>query len=369
MNQRRTLNSLAKWFFLCALTLSLLGLLFIYSSSSVYAMERHGVAHYFVIKQCWHLLLSLLAAVVATYVPLTWLMRGALPLFLITAMGTFLTGSWGVSIHGATRWVFIAGHSIQPSELLSVATLIFTAAYLAKQHHLGYHLFTWRTLPFAAMLGLACTLLLKQPDFGCMVTLMGTVAVLFFVAGVPWREFAILVAGALPVLGVLLWTQPYRLARVMTYLNPWADPQGRGFQIIQSLLAIGAGRIWGLGIGQSRQKFFYLPMQHTDFIFSIIAEETGFFGSLIIILLCLAFVTLGFKLALRVSNSFGSYLILASTTFLALKALINIMVCTGLVPTKGLGLPFVSYGGSALIAAWIGVGLVLNVVRGELSLR
>ena len=168
---------------------------------------------------------------------------------------------------------------------------------------------------------------------------------------------------ALPIAFFMIYLQPYRWQRILTYLDPWQDPQGSGFQIIQSLIAIGSGGLWGTGIAQSQQKFFYLPMQHTDFIFAIMAEEIGFIGSLFFITLCMAFVWFGFRISWNLKNPFSTYLVQGVTSIISLQFIINLFVSTGLAPTKGIGLPFISYGNTALVCNLFMIGLVANAVQ------
>jgi cell division protein FtsW len=205
--------------------------------------------------------------------------------------------------------------------------------------------------------------LLLQPDFGMTVTLCLTGIFMAFIAGLNLKHLGITLSGLIPIALILVYIKPYRFKRIMTFLNPWSDPQGAGFQIIQSFIAIGSGKFWGIGIGQSKQKFFYLPMQHTDFIFSIIAEEIGFAGSLFIITLFALMLYAGLRLALTQEDLFARYTICGFVILLSLQASINIAVATGLVPTKGLGLPFISYGNSALVATLAMLGVVIKLIK------
>ena len=216
---------------------------------------------------------------------------------------------------------------------------------------------------FISIIAVTSIALLLQPDFGMTVTLCATGIAMAFIAGVQPKHIGATIALFLPCALFLIYLKPYRIKRIMTFLNPWADPQGAGFQIIQSFIAIGSGSLWGVGIGQSKQKFFYLPMQHTDFIFSIIAEETGFFGSFSLIFFLMLFLYAGLRLATAQSDLFARYTIFGFVILLSLQALINIAVTTGLVPTKGIGLPFISYGNSSLVATCAMLGLIINMLR------
>jgi cell division protein FtsW len=215
------------------------------------------------------------------------------------------------------------------------------------------------------MLGMTCAILLKQPDFGLTATLFATAFIIMFIAQVPLRYILGTLALMLPAAFALIYWQPYRLKRILTFLNPWDDPQGAGFQIIQSLIAIGSGGFSGVGIAQSKQKFFYLPMHHTDFIFSIVAEETGFLGSCILISLFVMFLFFGIRIATQLHDQFSKLATFGFVTLISMQAAINILVATGLVPTKGMGLPFISYGNTSLIATMIMIGLIINMVQAQ----
>ena len=218
-------------------------------------------------------------------------------------------------------------------------------------------------IPFLGILCIPSLLLLKQPDFGSIVTIFVTALLLFFVAGgAVWHVIGTLIA-ALPVGVIAIIGKAYRFKRILIFLDPWSDSQGRGYQIIQSLIAIGSGGLWGLGISNSKQKFFYLPMQHTDFIFSILAEEVGFIGVSIVILLYVLFLIFGLRIALHVSTLFARYVTLGFVFLISVQVVINLMVVAGLVPTKGMGLPFISYGGSALLSLFCMLGIIANCVR------
>jgi cell division protein FtsW len=344
----------------------MVGMIFIYSSSSVYALERLGSADYYLRKQVAGFLLGVLGAVIARYLPLE-LIKRCIPLvffgtLLLTAM-TFVPGL-GTSIHGSHRWIYIAGFGFQPSEALKMAFIVYLSYLLAKKKFRVTSL-TQGYLPLLSIMVITALFLLKQPDFGQALTLCITSFLLFFIAHCRGKHLLITLSSLLPVIGFLVYLKPYRVQRVLTFLNPWEDPQGAGFQIIQSLIAIGSGNLTGVGIAQSKQKYFYLPMQHTDFIFSIIAEETGFVGAGMLILLFILFLYTGLKLANMLKDPFSYYATTGYVLLTSLQALINLFVATGLVPTKGLGLPFISYGLSALLCNIVMLGLIINFVYSE----
>lgn len=351
--------------FLCiSFVLIIIGLLFIYSSSSVLAIEKCGSAFYFLKKQTLGLLLGIAALYFASIIPLTFITKFSSILFIGSLSLTALTLIPGFSkhIHGSSRWLNIAGFSFQPSELLKIGLILYLASFLTKKEF-KKNSFVYCYAPFLIIMAITSIVLLKQPDFGLTVTLLATSGIMLFIAHIPLIYLGGTIIGILPILATLIIMRPYRLNRILSFLNPWIDPQGSGFQIIQSLIAIGSGGFWGVGIGQSKQKFFYLPMQHTDFIFSIIAEETGFVGSCAIILLFIFLLYFGLRIATNLHNQFSLFATTGFVTLVGIEAGINIAVATGLAPTKGIGLPLVSYGNSALICTLTMIGLIINMAR------
>jgi cell division protein FtsW len=279
---------------------------------------------------------------------------------LILAAATLLT-SIGCSIHGSSRWLTVYGFTFQPSELLKVTVPLYVAYFLENKIH-PYRPLVLRYTPLLIIMGIISFLLLKQPDFGLTMTLLATVLCMLFVGkcNVRYIIYALLSLGSLGFL--LIAMRSYRIKRILAFMNPWQDPKGAGFQIIQSLIAIGSGHITGLGIGNSKQKFLYLPMQHTDFIFSIIAEETGFIGSLFLIILYIALLYIGIKIALRLPTLFAQLATIGYMILISLQTIINLAVTTGLAPTKGIGLPFISYGNTALVCNIIMIGIITHLV-------
>lgn len=344
----------------------MLGLLFVYSASSVYALEHHHCAHYYVIKHALGIMLGCLAGLVVSIIPIK-IVRVLSPVcFLSSAILTALTllPRFAVHVHGSNRWLNLGGLIFQPSELLKVSYILYLAHRLSQKNFRissllhGY-------IPLLAVLGVTSALLLAQPDFGLMITLSLTTFIMLFLAGGRFTHLCTTALLALPACIALVLYKPYRLQRILTFINPWADPQGAGFQIIQSLIAIGSGGWFGVGIGNSKQKFFYLPMQHTDFIFSIIAEETGFIGACCLVGLFITFLYAGIKIASKLSAPFNQYCVLGCVLLISLQAFINLAVTTGIAPTKGMGLPFISYGNTALICSLMMIGLIINAARSD----
>lgn len=364
MIHRRKLQSDRNILLMCISCLIIIGLIFIYSSSSIYALEHHGSASYYVKKQLVACFLGIIIIGLIQRIPFT-LLKQYTPLIFFSSLGlTALTlfPLLGQRIHGSSRWLHIGSFGFQPSELLKISLILYCAYFLTKKTKRNSS-FIHGYLPFLIILAATSFILLKQPDFGLTVTLIITSFLLLFIAQFQTKHLLLTFAAIVPIVIGLVMYKPYRLKRIFTFLNPWADPQGAGFQIIQSLIAIGSGSWFGVGIGNSKQKFFYLPMQHTDFIFSIIAEETGFFGSVVLISLFIVVLYFGTRIAWQLKDPFSIFSTLGFIMLITLQACINIAVATGLLPTKGIGLPFVSYGNTALICNLIMVGLIMKMVK------
>lgn len=339
--------------------LILIGFLFIYSSSFLFALEKHNSTYFYLKNQFVGFCMGLILFGIIQCVPVNLIRSYSLLWFIGSFFLTALTiMGYAHTIHGATRWLSLGGFSFQPSELLKIGFILYVANLLARNERQRASTIA----PFICMAATAALLLL-QPDFGLAVALTITLFALIFVAHPSLKYILFSLVLTLPAAMLLIITQPYRIRRILVFLNPWQDPQGAGFQIIQSLIAIGSGGWFGVGISHSKQKFFYLPMQHTDFIFSIIAEETGFVGTLMVICLYILFAYFGIRIARHIRNQFASYATFGFVFLITLQAIINIAVTIGLAPTKGIGLPFISYGKSALIGSLIIVGIIVRLAR------
>jgi cell division protein FtsW len=346
------------------LTLVTLGIIFVYSSSSFYALEKFGSPLYYVQRQCMGIILGAFFFFIAYKTPLATINHTSLFLFTSSLILTALPLITQLTkrMHGSSRWVNLFGFIFQPSEILKITTIIYVASFLSRKQD-QRESFKKGYLPLLCICAFISAILLKQPDFGCTATILATVLIMLFIAKMNMKYLTILTSIALPLASLIIYFQPYRWKRILVYLDPWKDPQGAGFQVIQSLIAIGSGGMWGNGIAQSKQKFFYLPMQHTDFIFAIIAEEIGFIGTTFLISLFILFLYFGFKISWNLKNLFAVYLVQGLTILVSIQALINIFVSTGLAPTKGIGLPFISYGNTALACNMMIAGLILNAAH------
>jgi cell division protein FtsW len=334
----------------------------IYSTSAILAQERYGEGTFFLKRELLWVSCGMISLYIGYRIPYrlwakisTWLLLLAGALLLLV-----MVPSIGHEVGGARRWIKLGSFGFQPSELVKYAVIIFLAKWLADhQDHIKS--FTRGFLPPIVILGFFVGLILIQPDLGTSLALGIIGLILLFVGGVRVRYLLSLFFISLPVLYFFIADVPYRRARILAFLDPWKDPKGVGFQIIQSFIALGSGGWTGVGLGESRQKLFYLPEAHTDFIFSIIGEELGFIGAIIV---CLAFFflfILGFRVVLKINDLTGHLMGLGIVSLLALQTLVNIGVVTGSLPTKGLPLPFISFGGSSLVLSMAGIGILMNL--------
>jgi cell division protein FtsW len=359
-----------KWVVVIVAFLILTGLAAVYSSTSVISpdlAERYqsrGIAvsqFDFVKNQMFAVLIGIIALLVAFRINLKHLKKMAVPLLLISLVCLLLVfTSLGVSGGGARRWINVWPSTFQPSELAKLSMVIFLAWYMSIP---GYQ--KDRFLHFAipvAIMGVFQVILIKQPDFGAVMSLAFLTLSMLFIAGVKLRYIFSLSLIGIPVI-VKLILEPYRWERIVAFLDPWKDPLGSGYQLVQSFIAFGSGGITGVGLGEGRQKLSFLPEVHTDFIFAMVGEELGFLGASVIVFLFFVLFIRGLLIAGKSGDSFNYYLAYGISLMIAVQAVINFAVVTGMVPTKGLPLPFISYGGSALIVNMMGIGLLLNISR------
>jgi cell division protein FtsW len=338
------------------------GVVMVYSASAIVAADRFQDPALFLKKQLFWALLGSVALLAALRVDYRRLEGLGWPLLIGVAvlLVAVLLPPLAQPINGTRRWLRLGPVSLQPAELAKLVLVIYLAAFLTRRRDV---LADARRglLPPLAVAGALAALVLAQPDLGNSLTLVAVTFALLYLAGSRTRHLLMVVGAALPLLGAAIWLAPYRLRRVSMFLDPWSDPRGGGFQIIQSWLALGSGGLTGRGIGESRQKLFYLPEAHTDFIFAIVGEELGFLGAAGIIAAFAVLVWRGLRIGLRAPDAFGAYLALGLTLLIATETLVNLGVVTGLLPTKGLPLPFISFGGSALLTTMLATGLLLNV--------
>lgn len=276
-------------------------------------------------------------------------------------LAVFIPGL-GEAIYGAQRWIRIGGFTGQPSDLAKIALILFAAAYLARRD-IRVNRFVEGPLPVMAVMVIFVAVILKQPDLGTAVAIAGTIMVIIFVAGMQLWQLFLIVLAALPAMAYLVFSESYRLQRWLSFLDPWADPLKTGYQVIQSLYAIGSGGLFGIGLGFGRQKMFYLPEPHSDFIYSVIGEELGFIGAITILLLFFLLFWRGIKVALTAADSYGSLLATGITAMIALQTLMHVGVTTGSLPVTGINLPLISSGGSSLFFTLCSIGILLNISK------
>jgi cell division protein FtsW len=344
----------------------LLGGFVILASASISISEgATGNPFFYLQRQLLAAAIGAGAAVFCLFVPMqVWRNLGPLMLFAgLVLLVIVLIPGVGYEVNGARRWVRVGIMNLQVSEPARLCFLIYLAGYLVRRNKALREEFVGFLRPML-VLTLACVLLLKEPDFGAAIVLLATALAMLFVAGARIRDFIVFFAAGVAAMAALAITSPYRMKRLTGFLDPWSDPYDSGFQLTQSLIAIGRGEWFGVGLGESVQKLFYLPEAHTDFVFAVFAEEFGLLGSLVLILLFLALLWRVFKLGMRAFDAerfFESYLAIGIGTWLGLQAFINVGVNMGLLPTKGLTLPLISYGRSSLLVTMACIGLLLRI--------
>lgn len=352
------------WLFFAVLVLLAVGIVMVLSTSYLYAQERFSDGAYFFRKQLTAVGIGIVSLFVSAMVPSANYRRIAYPLLALTLaiLILVLIPGIGLSRGGARRWLSLGGFAFQPGEPAKLVLVLYLAHSIAKKGE-KIRTFTVGVLPHLIIGGFFLALVLLEPDLGTALILGLVLFLMLFVAGARLSHLLLTGLVSLPVLVLFVIGAEYRLRRLLAFLDPWRDASGSGFQIIQSYIAFGSGQFWGLGLGQSRQKLFYLPEAHTDFIFSVIGEELGLLGALIVLALFGFIILRGLRLALKIEEPFGQYLAFGLTALLGLQALIHMGVVMGLMPTKGLVLPFISYGGSAMVMNLTAAGILLGLSR------
>lgn len=351
---------------LLSVTLTCIGLVMVYSSSAIMAADRFHDGFYFIKRQLAYALIGVLLLVAATYFNYqNWRKLAVIGLLAsILLLSLIFVPGFGVRVGGAMRWLRLGGLTLQPAELVKLALVIYLAHSLTRKKE-KVRLLGKGYLPYMMVLGLLLAVLLQQPDLGSAMIIAGVALSMLIVAGARWFYVVLTVLMSLPLVYFLVMQVEYRRRRIMAFIDPWEDPFDSGFQIIQSLVAFGKGGLFGQGLGIGEQKLYYLPEAHTDFIFSVIGEELGLVGVLLVAALFLLLVMRGLRIALGCEDPFGRNLAFGLSLLLGLEAFVNLAVCLGLLPTKGLALPFVSYGGTSLLVSLIAVGILLNISQNQ----
>jgi cell division protein FtsW len=350
-----------KVLFVATLLLVCASVVMVYSASAVLATQRFNQPYLFLIKQFMWAALGVSAMTLAMRFDyrnyrepsFIWMSLGTVTFALVAVL-------FSAPINGSSRWFGIGGTGVQPSELAKLSAIFFMAALLERRmdriDEVGYAL-----VPIGLVVAVLVGLILAEPDMGTAMTLLGIAAAMVFAAGLNYRYVVGVILGGVPVVYLVLMSASYRRRRLMAFWNPWSDPLGDGFQIIQSLIAVGAGGLFGRGFMAGVQKLFYLPEPHTDFIYAVIAEEFGLVGTTIVLLCFVVIAWRGLHVAMHAPDRFGAFLAIGLTTMMAVQAFVNISVVLGMMPTKGIPLPLVSFGGSSLVISLLGMGILLNV--------
>ena len=353
-----------RWLFVTAIVLMLFGLLMIYSSSSIWAEYKFGNSFHFCIYQGAFIIIGIILMIFLSRIPVSFYYRHATKLLIISIvlLGLVLIPGVGIIRNGSRSWFGIGGFGIQPSEFVKLTLIIFTSKYLERSNKFLKD-YKKGVFPILFILMLIFGLIMLEPDFGTGMIIVVSIIALLFISGVNMKFFFIL--GGIGIIGiiVLIAIAPYRMDRITSFLNPWSDPLGTGFQIIQSLYAIGPGGLLGMGLFNSRQKHFYLPEPQTDFIFSIISEELGVLGVIIVVSLFAFLLYRVVKIALKSENKFSKYLSFGLIFQIIIQTVLNLSVVIGLIPVTGVTLPFLSYGGSSLLISSISIGIILSISR------
>ncbi len=347
---------------LCILSV---GLVMLTSASISVADAQTGQPFYYLYQQLLAVVVGLVCGIVVLCTPTdTWQrLSGVLVFLAVIGLTLVLVPGIGREVKGATRWISIAGFNVQVSEPARLAMLMYISGYAVRHRDSIVSSFGGFMRPMV-LVGIVCGLLIVEPDFGATVIMLLIAMSVLFMAGAQIKHFVVLCLAVAPLLAIAVVSAPYRMRRLLGFQNPWEDPFGSGFQLTQSLIAIGSGKWFGVGLGNSVQKLFYLPEAHTDFVFAVYAEEFGLLGSLLLIGLFIALLWRVFKLALRAASAdryFEAYLAIGIGTWLGLQAFINIGVNMGILPTKGLTLPLISYGRSSLIITMAAIGMLLRI--------
>lgn len=345
-----------------ALILVSIGIVFIYSSSAIYSYKQFGYSEYFLYKHLIYVFLGIMGMIIFSGIDYGLFKRHPYLIIAICIAFVLMVYIPGVGVvkNGARRWINLGIITFQPSELLKYGFVIYMAFLVSKSQE-KISSFKTGFLPGLLVMIIVAGILLKQPDFGTTVLLMFTFLSLYFIAGTKISYIIGLFIAAIPVIYAIIMRSPYKKARILAFMNPELHKDTIGYQVYESLISLGSGGLWGQGLGMSKQKLLYLPAAHTDFILAIIGEEMGFIGVLVLLLLFVIFIFSGFRIALKARDLFGVYLGFAITIMFAYQVLINTAVVMSLIPTKGLTLPFISYGGSSIIFSLIGVGILNNI--------
>src|SRR6202166_4385122 len=359
-----------RWLFGVTLALCLLGAVMVFSASAVTAEQHYGRSYIFLLRQAALLVIGLFGMFALMRVDYRRLREPKVVYTVLGAVLLMLVGAFFLDkSHATHRWIRFGPIGIQPSELAKLAVVLYLAWFLDLERRTASSMefrkedFLHTILPAAGPILVCVVLVLLQPDRGPSIDIVLVAAAILFVAGLSWKWLVTGAAAALPILYLLITHVSYRQARLMAFLDPGSDPQGAGFQLLQSLIAVGSGGFTGVGLMESKQKLFYLPEAHTDFIFAVLCEELGFIGGAIVLSLFVIYGWRGIRSAFKINDEFGRFAALGITVMILSQTMINLGVELGMMPTKGIPLPFISYGGSSLLVMLLATGVLLNISR------
>ena len=344
------------------------GLTFVYSAGYYTAQKQTGNKYYYLFKQLTGAAIGAVSLVAAYFVPQKVLKKSALPLLCgsLVLLGLVFVPHIGIENYGAKRWIGVGGFSFQPSEIAKFAFVLFCAYYFDKNGDKSYKF--WRFLPIIAAGGAVCVLIIAEPNMSVTVCVGIVMLIMLLLCGIKIKHFVLLLLPAVAAVPALIFAEPYRIKRLLAFIDPWASPKNEGYQLIQSLYALGGGGWFGVGLFNSRQKYSFLPFAESDFIFSVIGEETGLFGCLVVFALYLIVIWRGIRIAVNADNKFDTILAGGVTAVIGVQTAINFAVVTGLIPPTGIPLPFVSYGGTSLVVFMASVGLLFNAAKRKTSI-
>jgi cell division protein FtsW len=359
-----------RWLFGVTLMLCLLGTVMIFSASAVTAQQQFGHSYHFVLRQVIWLVVGLAGMFALMKMDYHKLREPAVVYAVLCLVAILLVATFFLDkSHATHRWIKLGPAQVQPSELAKLAVILYLAWFLDLKRRARTSLefrkedLMGTILPAVMPVLICVALVVTQPDLGTSVDIVLIMTAILFVAGLSWKWLAVGAATAMPVLFFLITHVSYRLARLMAFLHPDSDPQGAGFQLLQSLIAVGSGGFTGVGLMESKQKLYYLPEAHTDFIYAVICEELGFIGAAMVISFFAVYAWRGIRASFNAPDGFGRMLALGATAMVLFQSLINFAVVLGMMPTKGIPLPFVSYGGSSLLVMLLATGVLLNVAH------
>ncbi len=360
--KRKTTMNESHMLFIVTIALVAVGIIMVFSASGVLAQENYNDQNFFLKRHIVYALIGLAGMLLVMNLDYNVWYAARWPLMIAAFTLLFTVLLIGKAVGGALRWIDLGFFTVQPSEMAKFAVLVYLASLL-KRKHAKIDSLKWVFMPALVVVGATAVLVLLGHDLGTPAVMLITFLALLFIAGARTKHILGCAGLFTAAFVAMVAVNEERCRRIIAFLNPWAHAQDEGFQLVQSFIGFGVGGVLGQGLGEGRQKLFYLPAAHTDFIYSVIGEELGLIGTCWIVVLYVLFLCLGLRVALRAKDSFGSFLAAGITLMIALQALLNIAVVTGLAPTKGLTLPFISYGGNSLIISMISAGVLINIAR------